>query len=1629
MIYNNISYSGWRKNNPAGVSLPLTLPQESRRPASVLFPEINTTDSQDDLKIKYIPIIDVKTDTLMPDLLAKQAAVVLLNDMVLPFEAERDEFVLLDSELAARRKKVSAGLMNLAQYGSFSFDLTAAVNMTSDNWDELDTLYEYGGVPYTEHIKLGQRRVQKLFDFLWAAINDTETLNKELSILSAEQRAVAAANLQTVRENLLRFTDRAAEPKLLPEYQKLCYVYDTHKGVAPRLNPQDKTPVYTYEQSLNGRNPRVGITGLVLSIVNPGSEAVSQNWQDRGAETLVELEKAVARQVKAEEEAKIKAEAEAKAKAEAEAKAKAEAEAKAKAEAEAKAKAEAEAKAKAEAEAKAKAEAEAKAKAEAEAKAKAEAEAKAKAEAEAKAKAEAEAKAKAEAEAKAKAEAEAKAKAEEEARIKAEEEAKAKAEEEARIKAEEEAKAKAEEEARIKAEEEAKAKAEEEARIKAEEEARAKAEEEARIKAEEEAKRKKPELTFSGGGSIKADTQSAWLKTTILPLEFKPNIPWISSVKIGGGLDLSFHRTTERLTYNYLKPLPNAAPAANAGNDQTITLPTSNTTLDGSGSSDSDGSIASYEWTQTSGPVTATISSPTDSGTGVSGLTAAGTYIFQLKVTDNEGAESADTVTVTVNAALPPPNIPPVANAGNDQTITLPTSNTTLDGSGSSDSDGNIASYEWTQTAGPVTAVLSNPADSGTGVSGLTAAGTYIFQLKVTDNEGVDSVDTVTVTVNAAPPPPNVAPTANAGNDQNIKLPVSSVTLNGNASSDSDGSIASYEWTQTSGPVTATISSPTGSGTGVNGLTTAGTYTFQLKVTDNEGAESTDTVTVTVHAANISPTANAGTDQNIKLPANSVTLNGNVSSDSDGSIASYEWTQTAGPVTAAISSSGNSTTGVSGLTTAGAYTFQLKVTDNEGAEGVDTVTVNVYAANIPPTANAGNDQNIKLPVSSVTLNGGASDDDDGSITSYEWTQTSGPVTATISSPTSSGTGISGLTTAGTYTFQLKVTDNEGAESTDTVTVTVHAANISPTANAGNDQNIKLPANSVTLNGNASSDSDGSIASYEWTQTSGPVTATISSPTGSGTGVNGLTTAGAYTFQLKVTDNEGAESVDTVTVTVYAANIPPTADAGVDQTITLPTSNTTLDGSGSSDSDGSIASYEWTQTAGPATAAISSSGNSTTGVSGLTTAGTYTFQLKVVDNEGAETVDTVTIVVAPQPTMTVTKDITITFPYLLAPGGVDYALDLTPLITPDVAGWDADFPSGCVTYVVVGDTDASSYTIGSPAVITENFYYDGNVIATLTVTADVVSDGFSTPIFSNVSWSPLTSPIELSKVVLIPPPPLPSIAVLPPGERPANTPLNADMENPPFDAAGYPQTSPDFSSDPLRYVDDPSSPYALVEYFKNTMRFRILPHFDLEITGQRLETPLGYLTPFLQERFEIGVEFTAAAAEVAEAAPEAAVKEIEALVAQDNAVSLALANRLKIFSVLDLSAVPGQITAGVELQNSSYAEDRYSGSLKYLHDINYRALQSVSAEITGGFTQTGAGFWRGNILTNLLPAAETKTPRLTAGFNLFGENGAFGAGTAVIWRPLAFMEYGVYAGFQDVSRLSSVYGALAAKFYF
>ena len=331
----------------------------------------------------------------------------------------------------------------------------------------------------------------------------------------------------------------------------------------------------------------------------------------------------------------------------------------------------------------------------------------------------------------------------------------------------------------------------------------------------------------------------------------------------------------KRGTSTYVPPPPtsspapsgtNKAPVARAGSDQTIYLSEgiNRVTLDGTSSSDADGSISKYVWTRVSGP--------TDGdlfvfGTGKTYAThlIRGTYVFRLTVTDNKGATAYDDRVVYVQqsrtstspAPAPSPsgtNQAPVARAGSDQTIYLSEgiNRVTLDGTTSSDADGSISKYVWTRISGPTDGDLF-VFGTGKAYAAHLIRGTYVFRITVTDNKGATSYDDKAVYVqqsrtssSPAPTSGNQAPIARAGANKTIYLSqgINRVTLDATSSADPDGSIVRYVWTKRTGPKADLYTFATGRTYAAHLV--RGTYDFVVTVTDNKGATASDNLIVYV---------------------------------------------------------------------------------------------------------------------------------------------------------------------------------------------------------------------------------------------------------------------------------------------------------------------------------------------------------------------------------------------------------------------------------------------------------------------------------------------------------------------------------------------------------------------------------------------------------------------------------------------------------------------------------------------------------------------------------------------------------------------------------------------------------------
>jgi len=339
----------------------------------------------------------------------------------------------------------------------------------------------------------------------------------------------------------------------------------------------------------------------------------------------------------------------------------------------------------------------------------------------------------------------------------------------------------------------------------------------------------------------------------------------------------------------------------------------------------------------TSVPTTAPTTVPTAQPTNVPNVNPTNTPSPMPSPTTRPTQTALPTPTKT-----PMPNLAPVANAGPDVNTYYQWQGQ-LNGTQSSDPNGDKLTYRWTQTGGSPVGLSNTGSPTPTFTVPITP-GQLTFQLVVRDPAGLSSAaDTVIVTVVNRPP------IAHAGYDRTT-YPGWKVYLDGARSTDPDTHrITGYKWTQTGGTSVSLSSS-----TVVSPLFTApiapGVLSFSLIATDRFGMNSAVADSVLVTVTNRPPVAHAGYDR-IALINRLVQLDGSRSSDPDGhAIKTYSWVQSGGTAVVLSSKSAVSPT-FSTPNSAGTLTFKLMVADAYGMSSTvaDTVLVTVTQslANVP----------------------------------------------------------------------------------------------------------------------------------------------------------------------------------------------------------------------------------------------------------------------------------------------------------------------------------------------------------------------------------------------------------------------------------------------------------------------------------------------------------------------------------------------------------------------------------------------------------------------------------------------------------------------------------------------------------
>lgn len=376
-------------------------------------------------------------------------------------------------------------------------------------------------------------------------------------------------------------------------------------------------------------------------------------------------------------------------------------------------------------------------------------------------------------------------------------------------------------------------------------------------------------------------------------------------------------------------------------------------------------------------------------------------------------------------------NNPPTANAGADQSLSAGTTTASLSGSGT-DPDGNTLSYSWSQVSGP-TVTINNATSANASVTGLTNGNSYTFRLTVNDGQGGSDTDDVIVSVgsvscNLAAPwaTSDIGAVGVAGSGC---LASGTFTLRGSGA-DIWGSADEfrYVYQQVSGDVTVTARV-----TGLDNTDVWAKAGVMIRASLAAGSQ---------HAFTAVTTGNG-------LAFQRRTTSGGASEHTSGGAGAVPYwvrVQRSGSTfTSFVSTNGTSWTQIGSQTISmgsSVYVGLAVTSHNDAVLATATftnVSLSTTPGNLPPDANAGADQTLNAGTTSATLSGSATDPN-GDVLTYTWTKVSGP-SATIASPSSATTNVSGLTNGSTYVFRLTVSDGQASDF-DEVSVTVQ--NTTPT---------------------------------------------------------------------------------------------------------------------------------------------------------------------------------------------------------------------------------------------------------------------------------------------------------------------------------------------------------------------------------------------------------------------------------------------------------------------------------------------------------------------------------------------------------------------------------------------------------
>ncbi len=480
--------------------------------------------------------------------------------------------------------------------------------------------------------------------------------------------------------------------------------------------------------------------------------------------------------------------------------------------------------------------------------------------------------------------------------------------------------------------------------------------------------------------------------------------------------------------------------------------------------------------------------------------TTASTSNFTIQVADTGGQLDAQALSIRIN--LPP--------APTITTTSLPGGTVGIPYGEPVQATGGTGALTWSISAGTLPLPLTiNPA---TGVISGTpgASGTFNFTVQVTDSFPLSDTQALSITIGAAPVPPNITTTS---------LPDGTMGTVYNRTLQRSGGTAPFTWSFTGtlppdlnlNPVTGVISGTPSA---------AGTFTFTPQVTDSLSL--TDTTPPGLSITIVTPPA--PTITTTSLPGGTVGTVYSQTLQASGGTGTRVWSVTSGSLPSNLSLA--PTTGVisGNPTSPGTSAFTVEVTDSLSLSDTQNLSITIAAVPVPPTITTPSlpGGTVGTPYSQpVQATGGT-----GALT---WSISAGTLPPPLTIDPTSGVISGAPTTTGTFNFMVQAVDTVSLSDTKALSIIISGS-------APNITTATLPDGTVGTEYNQPLSATGGAGTLVWSSISGSLPANLSlSPAGVISGTP--TGTGTANFTVQVTDAFSQTDTQALSITIVSTPIP------------------------------------------------------------------------------------------------------------------------------------------------------------------------------------------------------------------------------------------------------------------------------------------------------------------------------------------------------------------------------------------------------------------------------------------------------------------------------------------------------------